>query len=274
MQESVKEMSVEELLSLISLATAEAKKKLKVVSKDGSKTQKEAKAKKGSMEKGVLPPQLQESFAWVDYVLADAKANGWMAYAVKGKEAHEEASTERNGVHVFPTTGKEFNRKNAMSLSKFYFSKKEGKGANAALYQKFAAQYVPKAEVAVSLEVQPKASEVALEVKANASEVAVSLEVQPKASEVAEVQPKASEVAVAKVAPKAKKAPAKAKAEDEWLATCPNDDAVYPWEFKGVKYARNHKNHVYTVDEQGEPDVWAGLFNGKKIDSSVAEPSE
>ena len=45
-QESVKEMSVEELLSLISLATAEAKKKLKVVSKDGSKTQKEAKAKK------------------------------------------------------------------------------------------------------------------------------------------------------------------------------------------------------------------------------------
>ena len=262
MQESVKEMSVEELLSLISLATAEAKKKLKVVDKEvkGQKV-KGQKAKKGSMEKGVLPPQLQESFAWVDYVLADAKANGWMAYAVKGKEVHEEASTERNGVHVFPTTGKAFNRKNAMSLSKFYFSKKEGKGANAALYQKFAAQYVPKAEVKaeVALEVQPK--------------VAVSLEVQPKASEVAvslEVQPKASEVAVAKVAPKAKKAPAK----DEWLATCPNDDAVYPWEFKGVKYARNHKNHVYTVDEQGEPDVWAGLFNGKKIDSSVAEPSE
>ena len=145
MQESVKEMSVEELLSLISLATAEAKKKLKVVDKE-VKGQKAQKAKKGSMEKGVLPPQLQESFAWVDYVLADAKANGWMAYAVKGKEVHEEASTERNGVHVFPTTGKEFNRKNAMSLSKFYFSKKEGKCANAALYQKFAAQYVPKAE--------------------------------------------------------------------------------------------------------------------------------
>ena len=241
-QVSVKEMSVEELLSLISLATAEAKKKLKVVSKDGSKTQKEAKAKKGSMEKGVLPPQLQESFAWVDYVLADAKANGWVAYAVKGKEAHEEASTSRNGVHVFPTTGKEFNRKNAMSLSKFYFSKKEGKGANAALYQKFAAQYVPKAEAK-----------------------------KPKA-------PKKADTEAPKAPKKVKAAsPAKANAEsteDEWLASCPKDDAVYPWEFKGVKYARNHKNHVYTVDEQDEPAYWAGLLNGKKIDSSVAEPSE
>ena len=280
-QESVKEMSVEELLSLISLATAEAKKKLKVVDKE-VKGQKAQKAKKGSMEKGVLPPQLQESFAWVDYVLADAKANGWVAYAVKGKEAHEEASTSRNGVHVFPTTGKEFNRKNAMSLSKFYFSKKEGKGANAALYQKFAAQYVPKAEVqpkanasevAVSLEVQPKAN-----ASEKVSEVAVSSEVQPKAEAKKPKAPKKADTEAPKAPKKVKAAsPAKANAEsteDEWLASCPKDDAVYPWEFKGVKYARNHKNHVYTVDEQDEPAYWAGLFNGKKIDSSVAEPSE
>ena len=255
-QESIKEMSVEELLSLVSAASAEAKKKLKALSKESVSKAPKKEKKQGSMVKGVLPPQLHESFAWVDYVLADAKANGWLAYAVKGKAEHEEASEERNGVHVFPTTGKEFNRKNAMSLSKFYFSKKEGTGANEELYQKFVAQY--EAPVVVPV-VVPVAAPVAAPV---ASSPAVSA---------AAASPKKEQ------APKAAKAPkkaAKAATEDDFLLTCPKDDAVYSWEFNGVKYARNHKNHVYTTDENGEPAYWAGLFNGKKIDTSVPEPED
>jgi hypothetical protein len=273
-QESIKEMTVEELLSLIAAATAEAKKKAK-----GSKAAKEPKGskepkapKKGSMVKGVLPPQLHESFAWVDFVLADAKANGWTAYAVKGKEEMEEASEERDGAHVFPTTGKEFNRKNAMSLSKFYFSKKEGKGAKEELYQQFAAQYVAPAAPA-----SPSPDAVA---KAVTEAVTEAMAVSPIASPVASPKKKAKAEPKATPAPKATKAkaapaaPKKKKVEDEWLTTCPKDDAVYPWDFEGVKYARNYKGYVYSVDEDGEPAYWVGLFNGTEIDKSVAEPEE
>ncbi len=267
-QESIKEMTVEELLSLIAAATAEAKKKAKgskaAKEPKGSKEQKASKEpKKGSMVKGVLPPQLHESFAWVDFVLADAKANGWTAYAVKGKEEMEAASEERDGVHVFPN-GKVFNRKNAMSLSKFYFSKKEGKGANEELYQQFAAQYVAPSPASPSADAVAKAVTEAV-TEAMASPVASPKKKAPKA------EPKTTPAPKAKAAPAA---PKKKKVEDEWLTTCPKDDAVYPWEFEGAKYARNYKNHVYSVDEDGEPAYWVGLFNGTEIDKSVAEPEE
>ena len=272
-QESIKEMSVEELLTLITAASAEAKKKLKTVVAASAKVGKKEK-KQGSMAKGVLPPQLHESFAWVDYVLADAKANGWTAYAVKGKAEHEEASEERNGMHVFPTTGKEFNRKNAMSLSKFYFSKKEG-GSNEALFQKFKAQYVAPVVIPVAAVASVAASPVVSAVAASAASSAAAASPKkvkgPKA-------PKEVKAPKEEKAPKEVKAPKKAakaaSAEDDFLLTCPKDDAVYPWEFKGVKYGRNHKNHVYTTDENGDPLEWAGVFNGKKIDTSVPEPED
>jgi len=285
-QESLKEMSVEELLALIAVATAEAKKKVKAPKGAKEAKGKGAKApKKGSMEKGVLPPQLHESFAWVDYVLADAKANGWPAYAVKGKEEPEAASEERDGEHVFPN-GKVFNRKNAMSLSKFYFSKKEGKGANEELYQQFAAQYVAPASPAPAdvmdtdaeeKEASKAASAATHSVKPSASKEESKAEPkkeakQPKAEPKKETPKKEAKEPKAKAEPKAAKAAP--KADDEWLATCPKDDAFYPWEFKGVKYARNHKNHVYSLDEEENPDAWVGLFNGKKIDTSVDEPED
>jgi len=264
-QESIKEMSVEELLTLITAASAEAKKKLKTVVAASSKVGKKEK-KQGSMVKGVLPPQLHESFAWVDYVLADAKANGWLAYAVKGKAEHEEASEKRNGVHVFPTTGKEFNRKNAMSLSKFYFSKKEG-GSNEALFQKFKAQYVAPVVVPVAAAASAAASPAVSVAAASASSAVAASPKKVKA-------PKAPKEEKAPKEKAPKKAAKAASAEDDFLLNCPKDDAFYPWEFKGVKYARNHKNHVYTTDENGEPAYWAGLFNGKKIDTSVPEPAD
>jgi hypothetical protein len=249
------------------------------------------------MVKGVLPPQLHESFAWVDFVLADAKANGWTAYAVKGKEEMEAASEERNGAHVFPN-GKVFNRKNAMSLSKFYFSKKEGKGANEELYQQFAAQYVAPAAPADVMDTDAEEKEASKEeakaasaathsVKPSASKEEAKAEPKEPKKETPKKEAKAASAVTHSVKPSASKAEPKAKAEpkpkekaapkaadDDWLATCPKDDGFYPWEFKGVKYARNHKNHVYSLDEEENPDAWVGLFNGKKIDTSVDEPED
>ena len=138
-QETMNEFSLEELLTIIATATVAAKKKAKIV----EKAPKEAKEKKGSMPKGELPPQLQKPFAWVDYTLKHANENGWTSYKVKGQEEMAEASELREGVHVFPSTGKPLNRKQAMSLSKHYWSAKEEKGENQALYEAFDAQHVP-----------------------------------------------------------------------------------------------------------------------------------
>ena len=138
-QETMNEFSLEELLTIIATATVAAKKKAKIV----EKAPKEAKEKKGSMPKGELPPQLQKPFAWVDYTLKHANENGWTSYTVKGQEEKAEASELRDGVHVFPSTGKPLNRKQAMSLSKHYWSAKEEKGENQALYEAFDAQHVP-----------------------------------------------------------------------------------------------------------------------------------
>jgi hypothetical protein len=147
-QETMNEFSLEELLTIIATATAAAKKKAKIV----EKAPKEAKEKKGSMPKGELPPQLQKPFAWVDYTLTHANANGWPSYKVKGQEEKAEASELRDGVHVFPSTGKPLNRKQAMSLSKYYWSAKEKAGENQALYDEFDAQHVPTAPKAVVYE--------------------------------------------------------------------------------------------------------------------------
>jgi hypothetical protein len=154
-QETMNEFSLEELLTIIATATAAAKKKAKIV----EKAPKEAKEKKGSMPKGELPPQLQKPFAWVDYTLKHANENGWISYKVKGQEEKVEASELRDGVHVFPSTGKPLNRKQAMSLSKYYWSAKEKKGENQALYEEFDAQHVPTPPKAIVEESDDEAAE-------------------------------------------------------------------------------------------------------------------
>ena len=213
LQETFKNASVEELLAIIAAATAEAKKKAKVVVKEATK-EKAPKEKKGSMPKGVLPVQLQLSFAYVDYTLAQANKNGWKEFTVKGQAAAMEASVERDGAHVFPSTGKPLNRKQAMSLSKYLWSNKEQKGADKAFYDAFAAQYVPPtAPVTVeAVEVEEKKEEPApkpkKESKPKKTDEEKAAEKAAKEEKKAAKEPKAAE----KVEAEAPKAVEKAEA--------------------------------------------------------------
>ena len=206
-QETFKNASIEDLLSIIAAATVEAKKKAKVAVKEATK-EKAPKEKKGSMPKGVLPVQLQESFAYVDYTLAQANKNGWKEFAVKGQDAPMEASVARDGAHVFPSTGKPLNRKQAMSLSKHYWSAKEEKGENQALYEAFDAQHVPSPRKVVVEESDDEA--------ASACSSAEAMAPKPKKEKAA---PKPKKTEVEKEAEKEAKLAAKeAKKEADKLA--------------------------------------------------------
>ena len=283
LQESLKNVSIEDLLAIIAAATAEAKKKAKVVVKESAK-EKAPKEKKGSMPKGVLPVQLQESFAYVDYTLAQANKNGWKEFTVKGQDAPMEASEERNGVHVFPSTGKALNRKQAMSLSKFLWSNKEQKGADQAFYEAFKAQYVapvvaPVAAEAVEVAVpaaapSPKKAAKAPKAKKTDEEKAAEKEAKKAAKKVASPAAPAAAAAPVAVAPK-KIVPKKvAKKEEKDDFTCEDNGAAYAWDFKGKKFLRNFANQMWERTDDGEAGDWAGVFDPKTmtIDTSAEEP--
>jgi len=307
-QETMNEFSLEELLAIIAAATAAAKKKAKIVEKPS----KEAKEKKGSMPKGELPPQLQKPFAWVDYTLKHANENGWPSYKVKGQEEPMEASTERDGAHVFPSTGKPLNRKQAMSLSKYYWAAKEKVGENQALYEEFEAQYVPAPRKVIVEESdgeeasseasapKPKKEKAAPKPKKTEEEK----EAEKEAKIAAKEAKKAAEKEAKKAAAAAKKAPAvspsssaaacasvevvglevpKKKAKkpatevvvDTWVPKT-TDGKVYPRTIGGVAYFSNHLHQLWTKDEDGGVGDWAGVFvvSENRIDSTVADPFE
>jgi len=56
--------------------------------------------------------------------------------------------------------------------------------------------------------------------------------------------------------------------------TCPEDDNVYPWMYKGTKYLRNYDNQIWLEDADGGCGDWCGVYNGGEdcIDDSVEEP--
>jgi len=298
-QESLKGLSVEELLVFISTAAAEAKKAAKAV----SKAPKEPKEKKGSMPKGVLPKQLQMSFAWVDYVLNHAKENGWESFEIKGQEKPMAASVLKDGQHVFEETGKPFNRKFAMSLSKYYWSAKEGKGARKDIYDAFEMYYVPPAQVAQV--VSEEANHVVEEVKEpkEAKEEAPKKEKKapaPKKTEEekqAEKEAKALAKAAEKEAEKLKKAQEKAaekaakEAEKAAKAAAPktvakkavkeeapefhcDEGEVRPWDFKSKKFLRDSDGNLWHRTDDGQLGEWAGKFDPatNTIDASADEP--
>jgi hypothetical protein len=287
-QETFKNASVEELLAIIAAATAEAKKKAKVVVKEATK-EKAPKEKKGSMPKGVLPVQLQLSFAYVDYTLAQANKNGWKEFTVKGQAAAMEASVERDGAHVFPSTGKPLNRKQAMSLSKYLWSNKEQKGADKAFYDAFVAQYVPpaapvaaEAPVEAVVEVEEKKEEPApkpkKESKPKKTDEEKAAEKAAKEEKKAAKEPKAAEKDEAE-APKAvtpKKITKKvAKKEAEVPFDCEDDDMCRPWVFEGKPVFRNFKGFMWERLDGDEAGAYLGQYDKetKTVDASVEEPT-
>ena len=293
-QETFKNTSVEDLLSIIAAATAEAKKKAKVAVKEATK-EKAPKEKKGSMPKGVLPVQLQLSFAYVDYTLAQANKNGWKEFTVKGQEAAMEASVERDGAHVFPSTGKPLNRKQAMSLSKYLWSNKEQKGADKAFYEAFVAQYVAPVAV-VAVEVVAVEAPVAVEVAASPKKATKAKKTDEEKA--AEKATKEAEKAAEKAAKEAEKAAEKAtkeakKAEepkaavagkkiakkvvkkDEVAFECEDDDMCRPWVFNGKAVFRNFKGFMWERLDGDEAGLYLGQYDkeAKTVDASVAEPT-
>ena len=214
-QESLKGLSAEELLVIIAAAAAEAKKAVK------SAPKKEAKEKKGSMPKGKVPPQLEKPRAWVDYVLAHANANGWPAITVKGQDEPLPASVHKENRFVFESTDKPLNNKQAMSLSKQYWDRKESKGERKELYEAFDAEYARLQEAkAAAAPVEEKAEEKVEEQPKKKAAAPTKSDEEKAAEKEAEKEAKALKKAADKEAEKEAKALKKA-AEKEAAKPAP-----------------------------------------------------
>jgi hypothetical protein len=140
---SLENLDVKELAAILDRGSTLLKKML---GKGPSK-------KKGT---GIVPPQLEQNHEWVRFVLGDAKLNGWESFEMRTTKVDKSSgqkqvelvtmagSVEKDGVHVFEDTDKEFTQKDAMSYAKCL------KERNDELYQRFMEDYameVPKKEV-------------------------------------------------------------------------------------------------------------------------------
>jgi len=140
---SLENLDVKELAAILDRGSTLLKK---VLGKGPSK-------KKGT---GIVPPQLEQNHEWVRFVLGDAKLNGWESFEMRTTKVDKSSgqkqvelvtmagSVEKDGVHVFEDTEKEFTQKDAMSYAKCL------KERNDELYQRFMEDYameVPKKEV-------------------------------------------------------------------------------------------------------------------------------
>ena len=152
---SLKSYSLTDLFKVLKAATAESEKKSKEELKNKGK---KAPRKSSGDKKGVMPPHLKKPSAWFNYVLEYARKHGWESYTVQqthkdkttGEKVTEEVtmpgSVLHNGEHIFKDSisekepnGKKFIQKDAMSLSKVWWSK--GAGIHEDRYREFERQY-------------------------------------------------------------------------------------------------------------------------------------
>ena len=168
--ESMKSIDMLDMVKILKAAIAELEKKLKA--QKAQKPVKEKKQKKaGSMPKGVVPKQLRKPRGWVEFVLKHANENGWEPFIISqtkknkvtGEKETEEiemsGSVYHEGLYVFEDsvtdacpTGKKAIHKDAMSLSKQYWTPKDQSGTRQDLYELFEMQYVDEDDVPVSEE--------------------------------------------------------------------------------------------------------------------------
>ena len=152
---TLKSLEPSDLFKVMKQAIAEAEKRSKSTSKPTSTK------KAGSMPKGKVPPQLRKPRAWVDFTLKHALENGWESFTVhqtkKDKETGEKFDEEilqpgsimHDGAHVYEDSitaknpnGKQLIHKDAMSLSKQRWDRKEATGTHQELYEEFLSSYV------------------------------------------------------------------------------------------------------------------------------------
>jgi hypothetical protein len=114
----------------------------------------------GPKSKGEVPLQLMKPRAWVEFVLKDALEKGWEPFTIyqtekdKNGERKEEViempgSILHNGSYVYDGSvtdkmpqGKGIIYKEAIVLSKQYWSPKDKTGTRPELYREFESQYV------------------------------------------------------------------------------------------------------------------------------------
>jgi hypothetical protein len=189
-------------------------KELAAILDRGSTLLKKALGKGPSKKKGtgIVPPQLEQNHEWVKYVLGDAKLNGWESFEMRTTKVDKSSgqkqvevvtmggSVEKDDVHVFEDTGKEFTQKDAMSYAKCL------KERNDVLYQTFMEDY--------AMQVGPK-KEVAKTVVKKTSEELEREKAEKKAAKEAEKEEKKAEKEREKAAKEAEKAKEKAEKEAE-----------------------------------------------------------
>jgi hypothetical protein len=152
---SLRFYNLTDLFRVIKAATTESEKKFKEELKNKGK---KAPRKSSGDKKGVMPPHLKKPSAWFNYVLEYARKHGWDSYTVqqthKDKNTGEKVTVDvempgsvlHDGEHIFKDSiseeapnGKKFIQKDAMSLSKVWWSK--GVGIHEDRYRGFETQY-------------------------------------------------------------------------------------------------------------------------------------
>ena len=226
---------------------------------------------------------------------------------------HEGAYVYEDSVTEKTPNGKQLIHKDAMSLSKQRWAPKEATGTHQELYEEFLTTYVEDtasessepAKVVVKMTAAEKAA-LAEEKKAEKQREKeekkaekLRLAEEKKAEKLREKEEKkaakptkapkvATPVKVVKVPDKAPvkaadnvpvkvpdKVPDKAKVQvkkPEW--TCPADDMVHPWPYKGKNYLRNFQNEVWTKGTDGACGEWQGIYipAEDRIDETAEEP--
>jgi hypothetical protein len=266
---SLKTLGTSELFKVLKAGLSEAEKKTKTATKVvNSGTTK----KTGSMPKGVVPPQLRKPRAWVDFVLKHALENGWESFTVhqsrKDKETGEKIEEEiempgsilHEGAYVYEDSvtektpsGKQLIHKDAMSLSKHYWTPKEKKGTKPELYTEFEAQYVD--ETPDVSETSSVASS-KIVVKKTAAEKAAESEAKKAEKEAEKAVKKAekeAERAAKKAEKEAEKAVKKAEKEVEKAAKKAEKDSTKKTTTKTIVPATAVKKSVSSASSASAP---------------------
>lgn len=341
-QQNVKEV----IAAMKDLSLGEMMQAMKAICTEFEKKSKDvvgAVEKKKKVSTGITPPQLRKNHEWVTFVLAHAIENGWESFEAKetkrgdkmsveivtmpGSVLHEDSHVYEGSVTDKCAAGKQLTQKDAMSLSKQYWSVKEQSGTRQDVYQQFLETYeednseesaVAAAAVAAAKPVVVKktaaekeaekalkdaekaaakeekaAEKAALKAEKDAEkallkaekeaekaaakalkEAAAAAKKAPVKAGSRQASPAAAAVAApVKVMVPVKKAPVKAKKEEEkeepFVA---DEEQLVSWGFKGKMYFRSSKNGMWESDN-GQMGAWCGVYlvDEKRIDDSAAE---
>jgi len=211
---------------------------------------------------GSHPALYQEFLAWYDAQVAEEPVE---EAVVEEKPVVVRKTAEQKAAEVAAKKA-ELEEANAIARAARESAAELKKQAKAAEKE---AEKKRKAEAKAAAKAVPAAAVKAVKVvvKAAVKPAPVAAVAVPVAVAVAPVSPRlpAAPVGVSRARPQAAKPAA-------W--SCPKDDQVYPWAFKGENYLRNYENEVWKATAEGDLGEWCGkyLIDEDSIDDTVEEP--